>query len=328
MKPSNHTVALPPPSPQLLALMNTGVTDRGDFEVEHWQGNGYQHVTFAKRERQFKGPSFAKAWSNKSDSQAKVLAHETEKAVNLRDQLFAAMVECGCDPKKVKSLAQALYKQGEKGVNLDLLNWKMGTDRLNRQPVDHTFTMRHENFQKAFKANLQRVLNTHPENPYASMGHQVIHILKKFESGLGIPTSPPMRSKYAADTQTTTSTTTSTADANATITTTTATTLITGTVGTTLPARLHAAQSTQGYEDDDLEELERRRMVAFEALAKAMDDARLLKLSEDPPSIEQEKSAWKAVQRVQLELNVLDARIAQARQAQLSVPPEKPAGAE
>lgn len=265
-------------SPRLSAIVRTGITDRGEFTAIGLSKPQLGKVTFAKPPRIFPRTGFLKSLSNSAKSRAKKVDHLTEKAVNLRDQLFAAMCQNGGQTRTVKSLAKKIHSLSKQGVNLNEINWGMGRTRLEKEGDDSVFAVRHGRLEKSFKENLFTALNPSAKkdfspsaDPYNSLGKDVVGVLNRFASAWDVPPWTTDRSNGNSS--------------------------------------VLSLQGTRTHQDADINGLQRRLEVAMQEHRTLIDECRLLRMERDPASMARYQEAWQLVMGLNKEISRLQASI-------------------
>lgn len=313
MKPTHQTAALPPLN--LVAEMKKGITDRGDFRFQVSKEGGFAQVTFNAPPQQFKKPSFAKVRSTDAECQAKLLWYRTEKALNVRDALFAELAQRPCNARNVEKLASGLFKLGKKGVLLAQLNWNMGRQNLGVQPVDQKLAYLHEKSPTQVQHNLSKLLHPHPTSK-VELTAGAINILQRLEPSFGTTTTTTTTTTSTGINTTSTSTATSTATSA----------IVSGASNTTLSTQ--PLQSTQGgqWAQTDVERLEDLIDAAVEDLQDARETYDTYRSSDDDLDKQKAASASKATSDLLREIARLRALKAEAERVELEGEPPEPAG--
>lgn len=311
MKPTHQPAALPPLN--LVAEMKKGITDRGDFPFQMRKGGGFAQVTFNAPPQQFKKPSFVKAWSADAERQSKLLSYRTEKALNLRDALFAELAQQPCNAKNVENLASGLFKLGKKGVLLAQLNWSMGNQRLSVQPVDQMLALLHEMSPTQVQHNLNKLLHPHPTSK-VELPAGAINILQRLELSFGNTTTTTTASTGINTTSTSTATSTATSA------------VVSGASNTTLSTQ--PLQSTQGgqWAQTDVERLEDLIEATNKNMKKATATYRTYQYSDNALDTQKAQSASNEMIALHGELERLWALKAEAERVELEGEPPEPAG--
>ncbi|MDO9406720.1 MAG: hypothetical protein Q7T87_22060 [Polaromonas sp.] len=197
MNPLNQTPALPPLS--LAAEMKKGITDRGSFQwVAAASGGGrFDHVKFNAPPQQFAKPTLAKVRSNDAEVQTRLLSHRTEKALNLRDALFAELARDNCREKVVNKLGSHLSELGTKGVQLDEINWSMGSETLTVHGKESKFGWLHTNSPRHVKDNVSKMMYPHGRGAPRDLSDGALTSCEGFNSLSQGRTKPPcLRSPF------------------------------------------------------------------------------------------------------------------------------------